>query len=365
MREDERIQSKVLQRRLTVLLLVLAIIAVPAVALGTDLPLNTTETAAGLPQEPLQDPGLESTVLPEPTPTEEDVIPAATEQVPEYDDLGAYTYATSTSPEPLPAPRHIFFDVANDAGVKFNLDGATYSGPNNTYYIKADGGGLNELHITNDVNVPAGQVTADDEQSGAFWFTNTGGRGFDDDIILLVSVNGTIPDDFALHITSSGYTWTPSSTVNAAPTEYTYTEGAVDETFTKEDFIYGPQTWKPGPGDLVVPSLPLSYGQDVADQSAESYLMFVDLNVGNMYPSKFSGATLTDSGGAKVEFTFTNLTTAAAFNGYGWCLAANQGQGISWTNRVSGIGSSGYSVTGVPYTPPRTDCELYRERHRR
>ncbi|MDD3071678.1 MAG: PKD domain-containing protein, partial [Methanoculleus horonobensis] len=257
-----------------------------------------------------------------------------------------------SEPAPLPAPRHIFFKVANDAGVKYNLDSAAYGGPNGTYYIKADGGGLNELHITNDADAPYGQVASGEEQSGTLWITNTGGRGFDDDIIILISVNGTIPDDFALHIKSSGYTWTPSSTVNAAPTDYTYVEGALNETFTKEDFIYGPQTWKPGPGDLVVPSLPLYYGQDINDQSASSYLMFVDLNVGNMYPSKFPGATLTDDGGAKVEFTFTNLTTHAAFNAYGWCLAANQGQGISWTNRVSGTGSSGYTVTGVPYVPP-------------
>ncbi len=39
---------------------------------------------------------------------------------------------------------HIFINVANDAGVKWNLDGAHYSGPNNTYYIKGEGFGLNE-----------------------------------------------------------------------------------------------------------------------------------------------------------------------------------------------------------------------------
>ncbi len=235
--------------------------------------------------------------------------------------------------------------------MKYNLDGAAYSGPNGTYYIKADGGGQKELHITNDAAVPAGQVTVSNDRSGVFWITNTGGRGFYDNIILLVSVNGTIPDDFALHVKSSGYTWTPSSTANELPTEYTYVEGAVDETFTKEDFIYGPQTWKPGPGDLVVPSLPLYYGQDINDVATASHLMFVDLNVGDLKPGALD-ATLTENGGAKVEFTFTNLTTTAAFNGYGWCLASGSGQGISWTNKVSDADSSGYSVTGLPYSPP-------------
>ena len=53
----------------------------------------------------------------------------------------------------------------------------------------------------------------------------------------------------------------------------------------------------------------------------------------------------------KVEYTITGLTTTAAFNVYGWTGAANQGQGISWTNRVQDSGSSGYSVNYTPITP--------------
>jgi PKD repeat protein len=256
-----------------------------------------------------------------------------------------------TNTAPISAPRHIFFNVANDAGVKYNLDGAAYGGPNNTYYIKADGGGLNELHITNDVNLPYGQATTSSSQSGTFYVTNTGGRGFDDDIILLLSVKGPIPDDFAIHVKSSGYDMTTGTVVNAPPTEYHHVTGAVDETFTKADFIYGPQTWKPGPGSLTTPSLPLYYGQSISDQSTNSYLMFIDLKVGNLYPSKFRDATLTDNGAAKVEYSISNLGNSfAAFNGYGWCRAANQGQGISWTNRVEGNSNtvSGYSVIGKP-----------------
>jgi len=346
---DRRIQTSPWQGRIAVLLLILAFIAVPAVALGgTDLTLNTTEPIAGVPDEIPPGLGAEENGTPEPTPTEtvaEEVTPEAAEPLPESVGISASESA------PLPAPRHIFFEVANNAGVKYDLDGTAYGGPNGTYYIKADGGGLNELRITNDVDTPLGQVTVSNDQSGVFWLTNNGGRGFYDDVILLVSVNGTIPDDFALHIKSSGYTWTPPSNATALPTDYTYVEGAVDETFTKEDFIYGPQTWKPGPGDLVVPSLPLYYGQDINDTTTASYLMFVDLNVGHMYPGSFTDATLTNNGGAKIEFTFTNLTSTAAFNGYGWCLAASSGEGISWTNRVTGTNSSSYLVTGVSSAP--------------
>jgi hypothetical protein len=261
--------------------------------------------------------------------------------------------STASAATPLPAPRHIFLNVSNDAGVKFDWDGATYDGPANTYYTKADGGGLNELHVTNDLASPSGQVTATvsstTSPSGVIYFTNTGGRGFDNDIILLASVKGPIPDNFALHIRSSGYNWTPAPGGAYQPTldisQIDYLAGALDEVFTKEDFLYGPQTWKPGPGDLVTPSLPLYYGQDISNASTQEYLMFIDLNAGNIYPSKFPGSTLIDEGAVKVEFWFSNMTTHASFNGYGWCSAANQGQGISWTNQPGGATASGYSIT--------------------
>ena len=254
----------------------------------------------------------------------------------------------------LSAPRHIFVAPAN--GARFDLDGAAFGGPSGTYYIKADGGGLNELHVTNDAAVAAGQVTSTSSQSGTFWVSNTGGRGFDDDILLLVSVQGELPDDFAVHVKSSGYTWTPTNVANQLPTGVQYTAGAVDRTFTEADFAYGPQTWKPGPGDLVTPSLPLWTGQNINDPATASHLMFVDLKVGNLYPSKSAEWTsAVDNGGAKVEFSFTNMTSVAAFNAYGWCLAANQGQGISWTNRVEGTGNSAYSVVYAAPTPTVTE----------
>ena len=256
----------------------------------------------------------------------------------------------------LPSNRHIFISVGNDAGVKYNLDGTLYGGPDNTYYIKADGGGLNELHITADTAVSAGQVTAtttsSTNPSGVIYVSNTGGRGFDDDIILLVAVNGTLADDFSVAIRTSGYNWTPVAVANQVPTGYIHEVGVVDETFTKADFIYGPQTWKPGPGTIDTPPyLPLYFNQDQND--GQTYqLLFVDLRVGNMLPSKFpEGTGLTDVGDAKVEFQFHNLTSQATFNAYGWCLAANQGQGISWTNRMDNPGASGYSILHLPPAP--------------
>ncbi len=270
--------------------------------------------------------------------------------------LSAFCIAPAVA-EPLEQTRHIFINVSNTDGVKYDLDGGVYgTGNNGTYYIKADGGGLNELHITADAALPSGQVTTSKDQSGTFYVSNTGGRGFDDTIVLLLAVNGTIPDDFAVHIKSSGYTWIPSSVKNQAPTNYTYVEGAVDETFTKEDFIYGPQMWKPGPGKVepyLPPGLPLYEGQDMGDTNNTFSLMFIDLNAGNLKSANFAGLSDEGQGAVKVEYSFENLETFAAFNAYGWCLAANQAQGISWTNNVNAAGgtapgTSAYSVVGIP-----------------
>jgi len=246
---------------------------------------------------------------------------------------------------PLPDINHIYINVANDDGVEYDLDGPRYWGPDNAYFINPEGN-LYEIHVSNDVDQNIGQVSTSSYQSGVFYITNTGGRGYCDDVILLLAVNGTIPDDFRVNIKSSGYNWTPSSVTNQLPIQYQYVQDAIDETFTRDDFIYGPQTWKPGPGRYGVSTLPLFSGLDVSDTTNTFQLMFIDLAVGNMYPSRFSGAVLENNGAAKVEYSFHNLTTFATFNGYGWCLAAREGQGISWTNRMDGPGASAFAVVG-------------------
>jgi hypothetical protein len=100
-----------------------------------------------------------------------------------------------------------------------------------------------------------------------------------------------------------------------------YKDGAVDESFTKSDFLYGPQTAKPGPGNAWV--LPFYSGQDINDPSTAQYLMFVDLDVGN-----YNDRTSIDSGNAKVEFDISGIyNTTASFNAYAWALNANIANG--------------------------------------
>ncbi|MBD9355292.1 VPLPA-CTERM sorting domain-containing protein [Methylomonas albis] len=248
---------------------------------------------------------------------------------------------------PLPDFHHININVSNDNGAQNG------SGPTDSYYIKADGGGLNQLHITTDSSTAglSGQVTTQDinasSTSGTFWVSTTGGRGYNDSIILLASVKGPISNDFSLNIKSSGYQWTAAA--NVIGSDIHYVSGAVNETFGKSDFLYGPQTTKPGPGTGI---LPFYSGQNVNDPTTAEYLMFIDLWVGNT-----STRTQTDAGSAKVEFSVSGLySSTLAFNAYAFAYTSNTGaNSIDWTNRVSSnladAGQSGYSINTTAVAP--------------
>jgi hypothetical protein len=289
-------------------------------------------------------------------------------------------------PTPLTSNRHIFVDVANDAGVKYDIDGAAYGGPGNTYYIKADGGGLNSTWIApnaaDTTKIETIVPSASSSTSGTLYLNDAGGRGFSDDIILLLSVRGPIADNFSINIKTGGYTWTPATPGKYNPLIPTtaetgalgtatspladgsldglpiqgvgmfYQPVALDETFTKADFIYGPQVARPGPGgDGITPtwSLPLYPSQDMSDPSTAEYLMFIDLEAGAM-----RNTALTDNGAVKIDYTINNLYGDAAFNMYAWVAASNQGEGISFANPPTNgywINYTGSPAAAVTYSP--------------
>jgi hypothetical protein len=259
--------------------------------------------------------------------------------------LTAFTVAAAAAAdvagETIPGSKHVHIRVANDDGARFDLFG------NDTYYIKFDGGGLNALHVTTDPLVPFGQVTKTRAANGTFYISDTGGRGFFDDLVLLVAVQDPIPDDFSVRLRSSGYTWTPTADLNRPPdaSALTFHDSALDETFTLADFRYRPQSWKPsGPENY-----PVMEGVDPATSTAAFRFLFVDLGVGALGLNS-DQARLKYNGTARVEYTLSNTTSPISFNVYGWNNQSNQGQGISWTNRVTGEGSSGYIVMEGPDT---------------
>lgn len=231
--------------------------------------------------------------------------------------------------------KHSFVEVANEYGPLYDLDGAVYgAGNNGTYYMKFDGGGLNALHITTSTGSPNGQVTNSTSAIGKFYVSDTGGRGYDDDIILMFATNATLSSDFSIKINASGYQW---EATGLEPTSYAYQAGTLIETFGKDDFAYGPQIYKPSS----VSNYPIFHGQDMTDTENTFQIMFIDLNVGVLGLN----STLEGCGMAQVDYEIGNFTGFGAFNAYAWCLDSNQGQGISWTNRVEGTGSSGYTVS--------------------
>ncbi len=235
------------------------------------------------------------------------------------------------------------------------------------YYYKFNqvgGGGINALHISsNPDQLPNyGDVSTTTYQSGTLYITDTGGRGYQDEAILLVSVMGDIPDNFAIHIKSSGYSWTPTGEKDTPPTlpQITYHEGAVDQTFTKSQFVYGPQTWRPA-GNNVPSDYPIYYTQDTTDATRKFKLMFVDLKAGPLGPNSkidrpdaIDVSVLNNNGAIKVDYKIENLDKVVCFNVYAWNDNTTQGHGISWSNGLTSGGSvpsavSGFTVLGPEY----------------
>ncbi len=255
------------------------------------------------------------------------------------------------SEQPIPGYRFFNVHVANDEGVKYDVpngvsaDGGYYNYVNNTYWIlfRVAGGGGNPMHISSVSNdMGAADITSTTNQSGSFWITFNGGQNTMPDAVLLLAVNGTIPDDFKVHIRTSGQdfdTGSPSTNniyQSDFPATINFIDGAVNQTFDRSDFLYGTQSWKPSS----TAGVPIYYGEDQADAKNQFHLMFIDTRVGAV-----KNAALSNGGMIKVEYAFTNLTGKAVFNSYGWYKQSNHGTGIIMTNA---IGGSEYSVTGIP-----------------
>ncbi|HIH04155.1 MAG TPA: hypothetical protein HA263_10045 [Methanoregulaceae archaeon] len=254
-------------------------------------------------------------------------------------------FPVSAQPE-LSDWRHIWIPMTNGAR----------HGVNDEYYFKLDGGGLNAMHITDDpINDYDGAVYHGGD-SGTFWVSDTGGRGFNDDIIILASVLGTPGPTFNLKVNSSGYTW-PLTYNAAVPAENTlvYNVGqngtsGINGSFNTgnyladEDDVDIAQIWRPS----TVQNYPIYYGQNMNDPSQEFNLIFIDLKGGNIGTNSSSvsySANLIDRGSARVDYTVEGLGDAKlAFNTYGWCNWSNQQKGVSWTNSLTASPQSGWDI---------------------
>lgn len=246
----------------------------------------------------------------------------------------------------IPTYKNVNLSVANDDGVRFqgpNIPTDTYN------FFNASQGptqGYNALHITpNPDTTPYGDVINTNDMSGTFWLSDTGGRGWDDNGILMIAVNGTLPENFAIDITSSGYQWTPVSSGYPAQGAITYVSGATDETFTQSDFTGNNgyySTWKPA----TAANYPIYEGQETYDDTF--HIIFVDLYAGIIGQNTPYYASLTDDGALQVNYTISNLPadSMVSFNSYAYCQNSNQGNGIRWTNSVNTVGNNSLSTSG-------------------
>ena len=233
---------------------------------------------------------------------------------------------------------YVNLTVANDDGSRFGNADSAYTFFNRT----ADGN--NALKITNNSSITAGNVAYTNSQSGTFYITSVGGKSYEDNVLLMLAVNGTIPDNFQLHITASGYQWNLS---NNAPSvgSVTYNSTTLNETFYATDFIYGPQTYKP----MNLANYPFYEYQDMTNSSNTFMIMFIDL-----YSGILNNSTLTENGMVKIEYSFENLPqgSLAAFNAFSYRKAQ---LAVQWTNKVNVLGgtetgTSGYYVNGAAPT---------------
>ncbi|MGF7117585.1 PKD domain-containing protein [Methanobacterium oryzae] len=233
---------------------------------------------------------------------------------------------------------YVNLTVSNDNGAKFGNADGTYTFFNRT----ADGN--NALKITNNSSVTAGNVVYTNSQSGTFYITSVGGKGYEDNVLLMLAVNGTIPDNFQLHITASGYQWTPKSKEPSVG-DLTYNSTTLNETFYATDFIYGPQTYKP----MNLANYPFYEYQDITNTTNTFMIMFIDL-----YSGILNNSTLTENGMVKIQYSFENLPqgSLAAFDAFSYRKAQ---LAVQWTNKVNVLGgtetgTSGYYVNGAAPT---------------
>lgn len=106
-------------------------------------------------------------------------------------------------------------------------------------------------------------------------------------------------------------------------------DGGMQESFTREDFNYGPQEWRPFKEPLQI--------SDTVDSDDGWYLMFVKANA-----TPYGGnPALHRRGDVQVNYSFTNLAGTAAFHVIGFDATAK-----CRTNRQDGYGASSYLVTG-------------------
>ncbi len=228
-------------------------------------------------------------------------------------------------------------------------------------------GGMNAVHISDsderNTAVLYGEGTETDSTTDTFYVTDTGGRHYQDNIILLVGVASSNDDErqkSAVDIDASGYNWTPHTVVNQGPFEGEPVTASTDITITKDDYatdaeggVY--QNWKFAPN----PNTPMYCGQDMSSTDSANLFNWtaVDLKMGIISNTTYWDQ-LNNNGTVKVDYNVRRTDggdlggneTRIAFNMYAYNRYTSQGVNQTlWLNRVYAYGedptgSSGWLV---------------------
>jgi len=182
------------------------------------------------------------------------------------------------------------------------------------------------------------RVYTGQSMSGTLYVSDTStDTQYHDDVILMLAVPAEDNDysSLNLHLNISGYQWTPTGDGSKPVlTSSNYNATTLDETFTSADFLPGTSEWRPSS----LADYPVYYGQNMSLDEQFKF-MFIDLYAGSV-----NQTGLTDNGMVKVMYNITGYDGAAYFDAYAWNNQSNQGQGVSWTNKVIGTGSSGWAI---------------------
>lgn len=229
--------------------------------------------------------------------------------------------------------KQTYVPVANDNGARFDEFG------NDTYYynFSKSGGGLKAIHITSSTLDNDGDVYTGQSTSGTFYISDTStDTQYHDDIILMFAVPSTANySNLNLQLDVAGYQWTPTGDGSKPVLDssyYNYT--TLYETFTGVDFLSGTSEWRPSS----LADYPVYFGQNMS-LNEQFKFMFIDLYAGSV-----NDANLDPIGMVEVTYEITGYTGSAYFDAYAWNNQSNQGQGVSWTNKVVGTGSSGWAI---------------------
>ncbi len=232
-------------------------------------------------------------------------------------------------------------------------------------------GGQNAVHVTDTNATPNGifhnssilNPSDVDMLNGSFYISDTGGKGYEDEAILLIAASDVDPDTFSIHIKSEGYKFTdhaPNSPPIYPNQTGTFNPDAYENTFHLSDAINGNsdganppdaalQNWKWSTSSSDNVNEKLFYEENLGSED-DYNMILADLNtsiVGTAAPTGGGNASyrnlLTYNGNPKITYNITGLgdTGRVAFIPYAY-VAYQTGGGsyfnetVGWTDRASG-----------------------------